>query len=410
MVATGFSDTFNRTVSGGLGTATSGQAYILFGTASQFSVTPSVATISPTTSGEKFGYLDLFTSDVDITGQVALTAIPSTNLTTVGFVTKLSSTNNYYVGSMMVATGGAVSLRFSKVVSGGLVTIATVSTGLTYVANTFYNLRVSIRWSQALQTNVMQSKLWAIGATQPGGWQAVAFDSSFTQYTAGSGIGIHTRDESTVVGSVAAKIQNVSVLSYNLPMPASTDPMCYDPAITYPKQSVLKSIADAADAAMTTLDPTISLAGLFPRVKVSVSSLSMPTNVVSMAIPFAATEFNVNTPTNLAYDSLNVYLPTGIWAVSGEIQMAQAASDWMWLTLSAVGSSIPGMTVTMRTNPAQTSDPGVGGCGHISQLVISSDSTTPVKCSLGVNFNNVATTYTCVYAALTAVKISDYFA
>ena len=406
---TGYSDTFGRTVSNGLGSATSGQAYTLFGAAAQFSVAPSVATIAPSSSGDKFGYVDLLTTDVDISGQVALTAIPATNLATVGFVAKLSSTANYFVGSMMVATGGAMSLRFSKVIGGGLITISTVATGLTYVANTFYNLRFAIRWSQALQTNVLQLKIWAVGGTPPGGWLATAFDASLTQYTSGTNVGIHTRDESTVVGSVAAKIQNVAVLSYSLPIPATTDPGCYDPAIAYPRQTAVESLADAADAAMTTLDPLVSLAGLFPRARVSVTSLGLPTNVGTMNMPWAATEFNVNTPTNLAYDNVNLYLPAGIWAVGAEVQLGQAPSDYIWLTLQDLGS-LGSQTAYMRSNPAQPTDFGVGGCGHISKLVISSDSTTPVKVSLGLLFNNVATTYTCVYAALTAIKISDYFA
>jgi hypothetical protein len=186
-----------------------------------------------------------------------VTAIPATNLATVGFIGKLASTSNYYNATMMVAAGGAISLRFSKVVGGGLSTIATVATGLTYVANAFYNLRFTIRWSQALQTNVLQSKLWAAGTTQPGGWMATATDAGLTAYTAGTQIGIMARDESTVVGSVSAKIQNVVQLSYNLPVPGTTDTMCADPAIANPKQTALESLADSIDTTMATFDSLV---------------------------------------------------------------------------------------------------------------------------------------------------------
>lgn len=407
MVTTGYSDTFNRTVSNGLGTATSGQAYSLAGAASQFSVAPSTASIAISSVSDKIGFIDLQTQDVDITGQVAMGAIPATNLATVGFVGKLSSTSNYYNATMMVATGGAISLRFSKNVGGGLSTISTTATGLTYVANTFYNLRYQIYWSQALQANVMSLKLWAIGATEPGGWMATATDTSFTQYTSGTQVGIMGRDESTVIGTITTKHQSVASRSYSLPMPALTDPMCYDPAIAYPRQEALQSLAVAADTAMATLDPLTSLAGLFPRVRVSNSNLTI--SGIFVTVPYAATEFNVSTPTNLGYDSTGIYLPVGIWLVTYELQLAEATSDYILANINGAVSTAGGYA-DMRSNAVQTNDQGVGGCVHISTLVISTDPTTPQRCSAALSPNNSSATYTATYTALSAIKISDYFA
>lgn len=408
MVTTGYNDTFNRTVSNGLGTAFSGQAYTLVGTNTQFSVAPSTASIAVSAVGDNIGYVDRQTQDIDITAQVALSAIPTTNLATVGFVSKLSGSGNYYNATMMVATGGAVSLRFSKNVGGSLSTISTtLVTGLTYVANTFYNLRYTNTWSVALQTNVMTLKLWAIGAAQPGGWMATAQDASFTNFTSGTNAGIMGRDESTVLGTITTKHQSVVASSYGLPMPAATDPMCYDPAITFPRQESLQSLAVAADAVVATIDPLTSLAGLFPRVRVSNSLLSINTAGIFVGITFAATEFNIGTTTNLSYDNTAIYLPTGIWLVSFEIRLSEAASDYIDLSLSAGSSSID---VDMRSNAAQTNDQGVGGTGHATILAISTDPTTSLKCRVSFNANNVATTYTATYLALTAIKISDYFA
>lgn len=408
MVTTGYTDTMGRTVSNGLGVATSGQTYTLFGVATQFSVAPNVATILPSSAGDKIGYIDQLTPDVDITAQVALTAIPATNLATVGFVSDLATISNYYNGTLMVATGGAMSLRFSKVIGGGLSTIATTALGTTYVANTFYNLRYRRFWSQPLQTNVMQLKIWAVGATPPGGWQATSFDSALTQFTAGTQIGIMGRDESTVVGSVSFKIQNVATSSYHLPMPATTDPMCYDPAVTYPRQTGLESLADATDAVVATLDPIATLAGLFPRVRVSTTALSIPPGSFGTGVTFAATEFNISTPTNLAYDSSGIYLGVGIWAITYEMQLVEAASDWLWMTLN-IGGPITGPTAEMRSNPQQSNDAGVGGCGHVSAIGVCTDPTAPIRCSVGLLENTSTVTYTATYAALSAIKISDYF-
>jgi hypothetical protein len=569
MTTTGYSDTFGRTVSNGLGTATSGQAYTINGTASQYSVAPNTASILPTAIGERYGYVELGSSDVDITGQVALSAIPASNLTTVGFVAKMTTFPDYYVGSMMVATGGAMSVRFSRVISGSLVTISTTATGVTYVANTFYNLRFAARWSQALQTNVLQLRIWAVGATEPTGWTAVALDANLTQYTSGTRVGIHTRNEATVSGLVTAKIQNVAVTSYNLPIPATTDTMCaapgvsstswctaalvsgsfetgdpagsgwfvqngtldgdhalpfsgawcalatatggqlnmrsyiafpatvgvsyrapmwvrcsvatsvvasidyydggggylgssssstpvlantwtlivatgtapastaslqYGPTLTgpavgtvlradeidiqtsctvvtppYPAQTALESLADAADVVADSFDPLAALAASYPRVRVSNTLLSINTAAISIPVTFSATEFNVGTPTNLAYDSVGIYLGVGIWHLLFEMQLSEATSDYI---LVSIGDSGPGVSpsVDMRSNAVQTNDAGVGGCVHVSKTVIVTDPATPLRCSAVLGPNNVATTYTATYVALSAIKISDYFA
>lgn len=411
MTTTGYTDVFGRTVSSGLGVATSGQTYTLFGTASQFNVAANAATIAPASSGDKMGYIDLQTSDVTISAQVSMNAIPATALATVGFVMKLPTTSNYYNATMMVAAGGAISLRFSKVVSGGLSTIATVATGLTYVANTVYNLEASVRWSQALQTNLLQSRLWPTTAAKPTGWGASVTDPSLTNFIAGTNVGIMARDEQASP-SITAKIQNVAVTSYSLPVPASTDPMCYDPAISFPRQTAVESLADAADAALTTLDPLASLAGLFPRVRLSSTG---PFTVGSAVLTYQDVEFNVGTPTNLAYDNTSVWLPPGIWLGTFELELASpgVASDYLYGNFfnAAAEPNPPAYAVfpNFRANPSHAGDQGRGGCLHMSKQIFSSDPVNPARVSVSLSPNSGGT-YNALYMALTAVKISDYFA
>lgn len=410
MVATGYTDTFNRTSSNSLGQADSGQSYSLVSPATQYNVTPGTGSILPASVGDKFGFFDLRTSDViDVTARVAISAVPATNLATVGFIAKSNSAaTNYYNATMMVATGGAVSLRFSKVVSGGLSTISTTTvTGLTYVGNTFYNLRYSIFWSRTLQTNVMQLKLWAVGAAEPGGWMASATDASHTDYTAGTWIGLLARDESAVVGTLTMKYQAALLRSFNMPMPPTANTMCADPAVAYPKQTALESLADAADAAMATIDPFVSLAGLFPRVRISATSVVINTATFS-GLDFTTTEFNIGTETNLGYDNSALYLPAGIWLVGYEIRLAEAASD-VFLLLTNSGPITGKPAIDFRSNASQSNDEDTGGTGHMSALTYSTDPTNSLKVSLSLSPNNGATTYTIRYMAFWAVKISDYF-
>lgn len=410
MGTTGYSDTFNRTVANGFGTSSDGHVYTPNATASWYSVAPSTAQIAQAATGTPMALVDLQTQNVDISGRVALSAIPITNLATVGFAVKASSGLNNYLGTMMVATGGVMSIRFSRIVAGGLITISTTTlTGLTYVANTFYNLRFQAYWSRVLQTNVLQAKVWLVGTTEPGGWQASAQDAAFTDYTAGTQVGPYSRDESTVQGAVIAKWQAVAVRSYSLPVPATTDTMCADPAFVYPKQTALQSLAAAADTAMTALDPLTSLAGLFPRVRVSNSNVPVNTALFPPNV-FNTTEFNIGTATNLGYDNTAVYLPVGLWLLSFEVYLAEAVAAQSDAFVGVAATPISSqLSVSFRTNTAQVNDQGTGGTGHMQALTFNSDPVVPMRAAPILSWHNLATTYTIKYMAFTAIKISDYF-
>lgn len=405
---TGYSDSFQRTVSGGFGSATSGQAYSLNGAAAQFSVAAGVGSVAANVSSSNFiAYVDRQTADIDITGQVALSGLPSSNLATVGFTAKQTSNTNYYIGSLMVAAStGIMSLRVSKVTSGTLSTLNTTAiSGLgTYSAGTYFNLRFQCYWSNLLQTNVLNLKVWAVGGTEPGGWLISITDNSITQYTSGTQAGLVLRDEATTA-SVTGRWQNVSAKTYALPVPAAADPMCNDPAVIYPDQTALQSLAVAADAAMVTLDPLASLAALYPRVRVSANGLPYNTNN-QVVITFDTTEYNIGTTTNLSYDNTSIYLPSGVWLLTVEVRMAPATANTLYLELN--GGPFAGQSeIEMHSNTAQGTT-GVGGTGHLSTLTWVS-STTPSPYSVGLGSFVTQASYTITYAALSAIKISDYY-
>jgi hypothetical protein len=233
-------------------------------------------------------------------------------------------------------------------------------------------------------------------------------DASHTQYTAGTGAGIYTRDEASVPGAVTAKIQNVATMTYGLPIPAAADTMCADPAVAYPKQTALESMADAIDAASITLDPYADLAALFPRVRVSLSNTVV--NSATVFFPaWTTTEFNVGTDTDLGYNNGVLQLPSGIWLVTLEIQLAPAASADFW-KVTVQGGSGPFLDAdaSLRVYTSQANLDSQGGSVHASVLIVSPDPEVSVTASGAIN-PNTATNYTINYAALSAVKISDYF-
>lgn len=408
---TGYNDTFQRTVSGGLGTATSGQVYATAGGAGTISnVAAGVASIGPAaaTPNNYIGYVDRQTADIDVTAQVALASIPATNLATVGLTGKQTTNQNYYIGSLMVAaTTALVSVRISKVVAGALVTLNTtaVSGAPAYVGGTYYNIRFQCYWSNLLQTNVLNLKAWAIGGAEPGGWTASTTDSSLTQYAAGTQAGLHFRDEATTPANTA-RWQNVAAKTYGLPVPATADPMCQDPAVAYPDQTALQSLAVAADSALVALDPLVSLAALYPRVRVSANNVSYNMNS-SSAITYDTTEFNIGTPTNLGYDNQQLYLPVGIWLITAEVRLAVAADNSLYAEIYGGPSGTQAIDY-FRSHTLQGSD-SIGGTAHASVISWNSNPSTPNQYGIQFGANGSNATYTILYAALTAIKISDYF-
>ena len=409
MTSTGYIDAFNRTVVGGIGTADTGQAYTTNGSAT-YGVSPVTASITLTSAGSKTAYVDAQTIDADITGLVALSAVPATNQAFVGFAVKMSgAASSYYSAALMVATGGAISLRISKTISGTLTTLNTTSLASlgTYTAGAYFNLRFQAFWSNTLQANVLQARVWANGGTQPGGWQTSITDNSITQYNSGTQVGLWARDEQTAVGSVIATFRGVSTASYHLPMPALTDPMCNDPAIVYPDQTALQSLAAAADPIVHAFDPGALLAANYPRVRVSASNVSVPQS--NPFITFDTTEFNIGTPTNLSYDNQALYLPSGIWLVTFEIELKEAASTVIQISSTGSGGPFAGtVLVDMRSNPTHNNSGQRGGTGHVSALTYSFDPVNAVRYSFTLS-PATGLQYSAWYMAMSAYKISDFF-
>jgi hypothetical protein len=148
----------------------------------------------------------------------------------------------------------------------------------------------------------------------------------------------------------------------------------------------------------------VSLAESFPRVRISKSSVVLPATIAS-TFTYTTTEFNIGTSTNLSYDNTGIYLPSGIWLVTFELRLVQSPSDYIQLIMFGNTTN----TIDMRCNPVHTGDDGVGGTGHVSATVVSADPTTPLRCGVQFFPNNTAFTYTVTYAALSAIKVSDYF-
>jgi PKD repeat protein len=179
-------DGFNRTVSGGWGSATTGGAWSLSGSAANYSVSPAAGGTMRTAAGSlATAYLrSTSSSDTDLVLVVSVDKTPDSNGVYLTVVPRaVSSTTEFHA---RVRITNVVRLQLSRLVSGTetLLTSETTLAGLTYSAGTSLTIRV-----QAVNgsgTTTLQTRVWKTGTSEPSTWQASAMDSTAVLQAPGS--------------------------------------------------------------------------------------------------------------------------------------------------------------------------------------------------------------------------------
>jgi len=180
------SDTFNRTVTGGFGTADTGGAWTVSPTA-RFSTSGGVGSIVLASAGAGtsafLGGTSATSADVTVTVAVDKRPTASAYLDVVG---RLVGTNQEYKGLITLNSAGGVQATLRKLdgsaAAVNLTTPATVS-GLTYAAGTQLNARLQV---QGTSPTTLRFKVWANGAAEPTAWAATVTDTSAALQFAGS--------------------------------------------------------------------------------------------------------------------------------------------------------------------------------------------------------------------------------
>lgn len=178
-------DTFTRTVSGGWGTADTGQVWTTVdgagGTvqASDWNTTGTTATHNvPAASGyrnshfagAKEQYPD---ADVQVDVSIPVTTPTGGNLEIGNIILRRQSSANYYIMRAQVTTAPAVQLVIltaAGTVLAGPLTIA----GVTNTANTFLTVRGQI------EEQTIRGKIWLTSAGEPKDWQLTVQDATYT--------------------------------------------------------------------------------------------------------------------------------------------------------------------------------------------------------------------------------------
>lgn len=211
------SDSYNRTVASGWGSADVGGTWVLSGSAANFAVTPGAGTMSLTTPGDGARNVNLSgvsAADVDLTTTLAMNKLANGGgTTTVYLVARRTSSTAQYRARLRVSSAGAVSLALTKldgsateVVIGSQVTVS----GLTYAPGA--DLKVRFRVSGSGPTT-LNAKAWAGSGTEPASWQLTQTDTSATLTAPGS-IGFNSYLSASVTNQpVVVSVKSLSAVT-----------------------------------------------------------------------------------------------------------------------------------------------------------------------------------------------------
>lgn len=165
------SDTFNRVTANGFGTATSGGAWTVIGTAADYATTGTVAEIThPSAAVRHYAVLPTTLTTLDVTVRVRTGALATGAALSAGVVFRYVDASNslrYEVLFNVDQTIGVRAvLRTSGIDSFGASHLAV---GLAHAASTFYRVRVQ---TYTADGKSFRAKIWADNASEPSTWTA----------------------------------------------------------------------------------------------------------------------------------------------------------------------------------------------------------------------------------------------
>ncbi|HKT57719.1 MAG TPA: PKD domain-containing protein, partial [Microbacterium sp.] len=218
------SDGFNRTVTGGWGTAPTGGAWSPTGGTSNLSVANGVGVLNMPSPGIGPGvYLgSVSSSDTSTTATFTTSAAPSGNGVYLDVVGRRISSNTDYRGRVILGSNGSVSLALLRMNAGvqGTVKATTVVSGLTFAPGTQLNVQLQVTGTSP---TTMQMKIWAVGSAYPANWQITGTDTTSGMQVAGSVGLISYLPGNATISPVAVQVSTfASSPTVGLPTAAAT--------------------------------------------------------------------------------------------------------------------------------------------------------------------------------------------
>jgi PKD repeat protein len=185
------SDDFQRTVTGGWGTAVKGGAWTGTGTSSNYGVNGTAGSMTMPTAGttRSMTLAGLSAADTDTTVKVSFDKIPNVagSYAIVGsrqFTTPGGTTANGYRAKVRLDATGGAQLTLSRVVGGTETTVRTAVTvpGVKLTAGSDLQIRMQ---TQGSGTTTLRARAWLAGTPEPTTWLATATDTTAALQTTG---------------------------------------------------------------------------------------------------------------------------------------------------------------------------------------------------------------------------------
>jgi hypothetical protein len=170
-------DTFTRTVSGGWGTADTGQLWSVVGgtVGTDFAVGSGYGShVLTTVNASRRCGVDFLWPDIDMYVNVTTSATATGGSLYGGPVARYIDADNLYMVRIEFTTANAVLIDVRKRVAATETSIGTATTPITHVAGTFVRCRLQVTGS------LICTKVWAASLPEPPEWQVIVTDTSLT--------------------------------------------------------------------------------------------------------------------------------------------------------------------------------------------------------------------------------------
>lgn len=207
-------DIFSRTSTSSWGSTTDGDVWTTIGgTGTDFNVGSNIGTIAQAAAAvtKRVSLQGSTVTNVQQSVDVATSALSAGAPQNIGLNARYIDANNHILAKLSFSTTATINLVVSQVVGGVETVLSNVLTGLTHVANTFYNLTLYVVGT------TIKAKVWTVGTAQPGGWQVVTSLTTNALNSAGY-IGIQSsQDTSNTNGAVTHKVDGYSRWNPDVP-------------------------------------------------------------------------------------------------------------------------------------------------------------------------------------------------
>jgi PQQ enzyme repeat len=189
------SDSFNRTVSGGWGTAEVGGSWTLLDTPADWSVAPGIGSISVPAGAQQRAVLgSVSTQNVNLLAKIVLPRCTGSGANCDAFLlgrVSGGSSPTYYRVGVVQGQGSTILLRAQR--SEGSFLSGDLNTGIPAANGAVVWLRVEFQGSSP---TTIRARAWLDGTTEPTSWLLSTTDTTAAEQVAGA-VGVRARNEDT---------------------------------------------------------------------------------------------------------------------------------------------------------------------------------------------------------------------